>query len=137
MCLVILPNKTKEAKKNKSGFVYRYKTLTCVHGSKDLCSAFRQAYIWKPGWNKSSCHKIDLAECQHVVERGIHVFKSPCNFARWCNHYESEVLVKVKCYYKDLIAVGHTSDEAYTKVFLEKKEYDRAKKAIIKKLKKL
>ena len=126
MCLFIDRKKTKEAKKNKTGKVVRWKVLRLDASLNSMC----QSYVWKPGYNKSDRQtlELDMDEVTYGrVNRGIHVSTSQAMARTWV-FYNCSRLVKVVCYNKDLVAVGKDGDEVYTKVFLPKDEYNDALK---------
>ena len=124
MCLYIHKEKTKEAKKNKTDKVVRWKVVKCIN-FKYLRSPFFP-YTWTIGWNKADRKTTDVGVSTFRVETGIHVYTSR-EEARWIvRRALYRKIIRVICYKKDLIAIGWDRDEVYTKVFVPKDEYDSA-----------
>ena len=127
MCLYIDWAKTNGAKKNKTGKVVRWKVVLryfYASGKPVLYSLYHYNYKYKPGWNKSD--RPNKTCTGFVCNKGIHVFTSEAYAKSYLGI--GQLLLKVICYNKDLVAVGKYHDEVYTKVFLPKDEYDDALK---------
>lgn len=123
MCLVIDEKATKKAKKRRSGFVHRWKKMSLA--PEGYLESYHFTFRWKPGVNKAK-GKLEVIERERIdrtkfreVGRGvIHVFKKKPTVC----YRTRNVLVRVKCYLKEIFAVGR-GFEAYKQVVLEEKEF--------------
>lgn len=126
MCLYVNKPKTAERKaKYKKGYVIRYKILVQDDGLKSPC--VRHITNWKPGWVVSD-RKDNTCDRPGEINQGIHVLTKLVECLNWFTLYEDRLIVKLKCYHKDLVGVDGAGEEVYTKVWLPKKEYDKALK---------
>lgn len=119
MCLYVAKEQTEKIKKKKKkGFVLRRKILTIKRGT--LRSAIFSRFRWAPGWNVA----IGTPRKNRSIYGGaIHVYKSTKRLIFLDRH---EVIVTVKCYLKDFIATDGWNEEGYSKVYLTKKDYNKA-----------
>jgi hypothetical protein len=136
MCLFANEKKTLKARKARKGFCIRYKVLRARIDSSlfqlqshkptiiGLISPFYHK-VWKPGWNKSNA-RFNKNKIPYRINTGIHVYVSSTT-AKSIAGYNSEdqIFIPVKCYVKDLLGVDGEGEEAYQKVFLEKKDFEK------------
>ena len=145
MCLCATKQTLTAAKKTRksSGKVYAWKVVKLQHPG-NIMSLFYHSFSWKPGWNLSNREDVvptdgELRRSALVcsdnifINRGIHVYLVKQHALRACYECCGQVVIRVECYNKHLVARNHkstfTSKKAvYTKVFLPKKEYDRVTK---------
>lgn len=107
-----------------------YKTVRRSYGEKGWLTSPIYKKRWHVGLNKSNRKSTRLSKIeQHVrsVYAGIHVYwdyRTAAESAKW--NSQTRVL-PVVCYKRDLVARG--SDRAvFTKVWVLKKDYDKAVK---------
>lgn len=110
MCLRIHVKRTKKALAQKqTGYVTRYKQVI----AGDVIRSIHYYFTWKPGWNISDFGIKE--EDPKVVKYGIHVMISDRKYYN----------LKVRCYLKDLIAIGDSNDEVYKKVYVNKESLEK------------
>lgn len=119
MCLYIDQVKTEKAKAD-TGFRIYYKQLRKCNGR--VFPPLHRGYTYKPGFNKA-----DYTDSIYtgIVNHAIHVYTSL--EAAKETIVAGETIVSVKCYNKDLIAIGCNANAAYRKVWLSRAEYDKVK----------
>ena len=105
-----------------------------------LVSSYKNNYTWKVGSNQSSRTSTDLTNDErdlNEVYYGFHVLDKQKDAVNECYWYAQEVWVALTAYKKDYVCSGdfHTKEDCsvYTKLTLEKREYERAIKRAIKK----
>jgi hypothetical protein len=109
----------------KEDFFWGYKIVYNQDGK--LYSRYYSNYEWLVGRNKAIGAIKDKHEKE--IEYGIHVYTE--KYARWLydGHNEKDSrLIKVKCYWKDLLGMDDTSELAFEQVYLSQEEYDLAAK---------
>lgn len=133
MCLVINKKQTEELKNSGQEFVTRYKVLIKINGK---CLSVYQGFVWKQGWNIAKKAAPNLLPISNQVFDGaLHVFINEKDAQEFIIIIASDkyFITPVKCYLKDLIAVGtfelnyHVaagnfgaySSETYTQVYVE------------------
>jgi hypothetical protein len=135
VCLFLDSAKTVRAKRSKKRSELYYKVLKCwPHARIDrrLQSIFYN-HQWAPGFNVSDRNGNEITELEKVpktpiLARGIHVWTKKPTIASLCGSSicSDDVIVKVRCYKRDLVAIGSNGDALYTQVFLSKSEYKKA-----------
>lgn len=135
MCLLLNNRKTEAARANPEPWVYRYKVLM-----KEKNNGYYAPYRdkrYKRGWNNSNRKSIGITENEKLhhmttvtarVGRGIHVYTTLARAKKSLEPFRGDwtmLIVRVKCYIRDLIGVGEDKNEAYMKVFLSKADYDK------------
>lgn len=128
MCLIIDKELTELAKNNKEEFVIRYKFII---KDGDLYKSYFWVYKWQLGCNIA---KGILSLVGAVHDGAFHVFLTQKDTEHFLNISppiktippDEVIIIKVKCYLKDLIAVGQYDceaykylTEAYTQVYVE------------------
>jgi len=136
MCLYYDEVRTEEFKKaNKGGrTVTTYKVFKlaseaylksvyfqCFHRNGMIQSDREVQAPLKDIWDYDS-------DFSHEINRGIHVFLTKEAVGIFSNEDCDNVIVKVTCKMKDLVCVGEDNDAVFMKVFLTKKEYQKALK---------
>lgn len=129
MCLVKKDNKLFVAKLKKKKEVNCYKIYYPDRALKTLeCQHRGNFIVEKPGWVVSNreTKKFNRME-RTIVNKGIHVFLNKKGAEE---HLGTGVIIPVRCYYKDLVAVGilgnSTESAVFMKVRITKKAFDKA-----------
>jgi hypothetical protein len=129
MCLVVNELKTARAKRTKKRSRLWYKVVT-MRGRWELNSLNSPHFYhqWSPGFNASTRHTADIYEGPGFgLLRGIHVCTTKRLAKQIASNDNLRIILTVRCHKKDLVAVGN-EDALYTRVFLSKREYQRAMK---------
>jgi hypothetical protein len=137
MCLTV--NNTEHSKfvstfKDKP-FVYCYKVvvlnINLVKENKKTLNSYFYGLKWQGGWNKARYLPFKYSTMEFLdydtIHHGIHIYINECAAVHFINnesYYTNEklIIIKVKCYKKDLITTGQNSDAVFTKVWLDKSE---------------
>ncbi len=111
--------------RDKGGKIRCWKKVSiCKKADEIYLDGIFYYYKWKVRWNKSDRKSIkdDVMDDEFNVYRGIHVYKrKPHTPNAWT------VVIPVTCRIEDLVQANKNEDQAvFMKVFLEKKEYDKA-----------
>jgi hypothetical protein len=144
MCLFVNKKLTRRARQRK-GFVIRYKVLKTDVRAQYFPGKGEGTYInrhgvyspvwskaWRSGFNRCDLRRKpkDIPRKVIKIDNGIHVYKIRKHaIQQWesnMNHYNL-VVVPVKCYVEDLMGAD-SDEEVYFKVFLEKEDYEKARK---------
>lgn len=133
MCLEIKsidPNKLN--KKFKNGKVILYKAVKINRPWKNpyLTTPFQDVKI-KAGFFRAKypCPQKYMKFRTAITSGAIHVYTNQKYALNMVDTEYSEVIIPVICYQKDFLAVGKYSDACFTKIFIRKKDYEKALKA--------
>lgn len=126
MCLDIYSrSETDLNKKFKNNKVTFYKVL--VYDEGGLITPFQKTIV-KPGFFEAlnPLNKNSLPYCS-VTSGAIHVYTNKkMALDNACSY---EIVIPVICHKKDFLAMGTLGDACFTKVFIRKKDYEKALKA--------
>lgn len=129
MCLLMLKDQKRAIKR----LFKNRKQITCykalVNYDNKLYSPAYHHYQWTFGENISSRSYTTLLKNEYdakQVGHGIHVYTSK----KHATVYDGEILVPVSCNLSDVVAVGHNKEAVFTKVYLLRREYDKAIKKL-------
>lgn len=140
MCLYVnneATEKLKKRMKQNGEWLYLYKVVNLGNFLTKLQSCFNRDYHWDGGWNKAKgkleknihkgyCGASDLIS----IEGGaIHVYTTRKK-ARRMRMWNTDSIIKVKCFLKDLIEAGDDKDACFKKVWLDKEEKNRTIKKL-------
>ncbi len=128
MCLTVNLNKTRKLKqkhqngRNAAAFIYCYKKVEKhIYDNKVYLLSPYQTFKYKKGLNRSSrkTTKLTVEENKNFghVNRGFHVYEHQLIFNS----------IKVKCYWKDFVAIGRFNSHSslvFTRFYIEEKEYN-------------
>jgi hypothetical protein len=126
MCLIV-DNKVKLPELINEEYFIGYKVLL-----KDGAKSPLELYQYKQGWNEPSTKFRGYTDNGEKLGKGIlHIFLTEQAARIFCSSY-LDVIVKVHCYIKDLVAVG-TMDGAscypqagMARIFISEEEYQKA-----------
>lgn len=131
MCLEIRSkNSDRLNKKFKNGRVILYKVVNRI--DKVLYTPF-QSFLVGSGFLEAirPLTKDDVSKMSTIFSGSIHVHTNKKSALASVNDCLDgiELVIPVICYKKDFLAVGHNEDACFTKVFIRKKDYEKALKA--------
>ena len=129
MCLYSTPEAIAKFRKNKRGrTAICYKVLEVVPGS-GLFGPYRDLQ-YHAGWNKSNSKRRFAARYDTVIRNGIHVCITEHGAANMIDGLSWRTgfykIVKVICYMDDLLGVEDVNEAVFKKVYLSKREYEKA-----------
>ncbi len=125
MCLEVMPRRTtrlrKEWVRRGTFTVWKYYRKTRRGNLQPPIYGDPRRPI-KPGWIISNRPSRDLVAGSGIVCHGIHIhLTKPCG-----RPYPSWRLVAVEVHPRDFVAAGSGEEAVFMRVFLPKREYDRA-----------
>lgn len=131
MCLYVT-SKTKKRLKFKNGKITLYKMLYYEDGKDMIVTPYRYTPVPRAGYFKAVGNPYFYYEFykQSLGYGAIHVFTSRKRALRSARRYPTNIIVRVVCLEKDLIAEGEDSEAAFSKIFIPKAELDMAKKVV-------
>ncbi len=119
MCLYIDKDTTKnlrnKLKKATNGCIL-YKVMS-ITGNAIVFPKYK----YKPGINKAG--KLVDTEALGCINHGLHVFISKETAYKY--KFLEEIVVPVRCYFKDFIAAGINKDAVFTQVIISPRTYRR------------
>lgn len=130
MCLSYSKTATKELRRTKHETIIAYKVVCYSSYLNRLCSPIYGHMRWIRYWNisdRKSTRLLSIERNSSQVYHGIHVYLSKSEATK--NRYVDRIaVIKIKCDPKDLVAVNEDKTQAvFTKVYLPRKEFDRAR----------
>ena len=117
-----------ETKRTSSPKVYEYHwkvyDVKLVNQSKiQLLTIFRNSKYNCPGVIMSDALDVKFNSWGGAIYHGIHVYTDKTTAKKALD--PGEVIVKVKCYNKDLIMIGKGNEAVYDRIEVEQDEYRR------------